>query len=119
MDSEDMYNEDHFEGKDYGQNELDAMFETLLYPPNLILQFNHMDEFADWTRTGIYEDIDAMRLEFEKCELYGYLIVIRDILIEKRMEMELEKLGISMYEEDEIKMIGEGTPPGTQLKLDL
>ena len=37
MGPEDYHNnEDHFEGKDYGQNELDAMFETLLHPPNLI-----------------------------------------------------------------------------------
>jgi hypothetical protein len=92
MSPEDMHNEDHFEGKNYGHKEMDAMFETLLHPPNLILQFRHMDEFADWTRTGTIEDIDEMRKEFEKFELYGYLIVIRDILIEKREEEKLNAM---------------------------
>jgi hypothetical protein len=119
MDHDNNEEDDFFEGRDYGQKELDAFYEELSYPPNLILQFSSMDDFADWTREGTIKDIDCMRLEFEKHELYGYLIVIRDILIEKRMEEELEKLGILMPEDDEIKRLGAGTPPGTQLKLEL
>lgn len=92
MGPEDMYNEDHYEESDYGQRELDAMFETLLYPPNLIQQFANLCEFEIWTATGTIEDIEEMRKEFEKHDLFEHLIIIRDVLIEKRREVGLKDI---------------------------
>jgi hypothetical protein len=92
MGPEDMHNEDHFEGKDYGHRELDAMFETLLHPPNLIQQFDNLCEFEIWTATGTIEDIEEMRKEFEKHDLFEHLIIIREVLLEKRREKELSDI---------------------------
>jgi hypothetical protein len=95
MTPEDMYNEDnnneddHFEGKPYGQNEIDAMFETLLIPTNLIQQFATLEDFKLWCETGFIEDNEEMLKAFEPYELYDHLIIIRDVINAKKLEQEL------------------------------
>lgn len=73
--------------EDYYEAEaLNDMFETLLYPPNLIQQFETLEAFKEWTETGTIEDINEMRKEFEPHELYGHLIIIRDVIKQKKID---------------------------------
>lgn len=93
-----MYNEDnqnggeHFEGKNYGHTEMDAMFEELLKPTNLIQQFKTLDEFKTWCETGFAEDNEEMLKAFEPYELYGHLAIIRDVIASKKLEKQLKGL---------------------------
>jgi len=82
MSPEDYYNEE----SEQELMKLDALFENLLYPPNLIQQFETLEEFKEWTETGTIEDIDEMRKEFEPHELYDHLIIIRDIIKQKKID---------------------------------
>ena len=89
MTPEDMYNKDnnenyHFNGKNYGYNEMDAMFEELLKPHNLIQQFETERDFKLWCETGLIEDNEEMLKAFEKCEFYNYCIIIRDVINAKK-----------------------------------
>jgi len=73
--------------EDYYEAEaLNDMFETLLHPPNLIQQFETLLEFKAWTETGTIEDINEMRKEFEPHELYDHLIIIRDVIRQKKID---------------------------------
>lgn len=76
--------EEYYKGKEYGALHVNAMFETLLHPPNLIQQFKTLNDFKLWTETGTIEDIEEMEKEFILHELYDHLIIIRDVVIKKK-----------------------------------
>lgn len=78
--------------ENYNAEELNQSFEEILYPPNLIKNFSSMEEFAEWTKTGLIEDIEEMRKEFEKAELYEHLVIIREVLNIKKHEKALFEL---------------------------
>ena len=92
MYNEDNNNDDHFKGKSYGHTEMDAMFEELLKPCNLIQQFKTLRDFKLWCETGLVEDNEEMLKAFEKDELYNYCIIIRDVINAKKLERELTGL---------------------------
>lgn len=57
---------------------MEEMYLELIQPSNLIELFENTDEFRDWLQMGTTEEMGWALKAFEREELYGYCMIIKE-----------------------------------------